>query len=176
YGGATDVGKGAGRSVGVRLRDRVTGAETTVQARVVVNAAGPWVDAVANLDEPTPPRLRLTKGVHVVVPRDRVGNRAAVVLHARRDRRGWFVIPWGEHAIVGTTDTDHAGGPDVPPAVEPDDVTYLLETVNHYFPEAALRAADVTSAFAGLRPLVAPRGRATLSPSSVSREQEIFLS
>jgi glycerol-3-phosphate dehydrogenase len=176
YADVTGFVKEDGRIAGVRLRDRLSGADTTVQARVVVNSAGPWVDAVANLDEPASPRLRLTKGVHVVVPRERVGNRAAVVLHARRDRRVMFVIPSGEHAIVGTTDTDHAGGPDVPPTVEPDDVTYLLETVNHYFPAAGLRAADVTSAFAGLRPLVAPRGRATLSPSSVSREQEIFLS
>jgi glycerol-3-phosphate dehydrogenase len=60
--------------------------------------------------------------------------------------------------------------------VDAEDVTYLLDTVNHYFPAAQLRPADVVSAFAGLRPLVAPRGRATLSPSSVSREQEIFSS
>src|SRR5262249_53882430 len=64
----------------------------------------------------------------------------------------------------------------VPPTVERDDVDYLLETVNHYFPAANLATGDVVSAFAGLRPLVAPRGPATLSPSSVSREQEIFAS
>jgi glycerol-3-phosphate dehydrogenase len=87
-----------------------------------------------------------------------------------------FVIPWGEHALVGTTDTDHAGGPDVPPTVERQDVAYLLDTVNHYFPAAKLAPADVVSAFAGVRPLVAPRGKASLSPSSISREQEIFVS
>src|SRR5204863_20064 len=120
--------------------------------------------------------LRLTKGVHVVVPHERVGNRAAIVLSAVADRRVMFVIPWGAHTLVGTTDTDHPGGPDVPPTVEPSDVAYLLDTVNHYFPAAKLVPADVVSAFAGLRPLVAPRGKATLSPSSVSREQEIFTS
>src|SRR5262249_23706382 len=84
------------------------------------------------------------------------------------------VIPWGEHSLVGTTDTDHPGGPDVPPRVEPADVTYLLDTVNHYFPAARLTPDDVVSAFAGLRPLVAPAPNAGLTPSSVSREEEIF--
>jgi len=142
-----------------------------------VNAAGPWVDRVVALDAPeTPPRLRLTKGVHVVVPHERVGNRAAIVLSAVADRRVMFVIPWGAHTLVGTTDTDHPGGPDVPPAVEPSDVAYLLDTVNHYFPAARLVPADVVGAFAGLRPLVAPRGKATMSPSAVSREEEVFTS
>src|SRR5204862_309816 len=140
-------------------------------------AAGLWVDRVVALDAPeTPPRLRLTKGVHVVVPHERVGNRAAVVLSAVADRRVMFVIPWGAHTLVGTTDTDHPGGPDVPPVVEPSDVAYLLDTVNHYFPAARLAPGDVVSAFAGLRPLVAPRGKATMSPSAVSREEEVFTS
>ena len=165
-----------GRITGARIVDRVGGDEILVHARVVVNAAGPWVDRVAALDAPSAPRLRLTKGVHVVVPRDRVGNRAAVVLHAVADGRVMFVIPWGPQTLVGTTDTDHAGGPDVPPTVEREDVAYLLDTVNHYFPAARLAPHDVLNAFAGLRPLVAPRGRAMLSPSSVSREQDIFAS
>src|SRR4029077_20874156 len=130
------------------------------------NAAGPWVDRVAALDAPeTPPRLRLTKGAHVVVPRERVGNRAAVVLSAVADGRVMFVIPWGAHTLVGTTDTDHPGGPDVPPRVEADDVAYLLETVNYYCPAASLRPSDVVGGYAGLRPLIAPRESEALSPS-----------
>jgi glycerol-3-phosphate dehydrogenase len=172
----TGLRKEDGRIVGARLLDRLGGETIDVRARVVVNAAGPWVDRVVALDAPSPPRLRLTKGVHLVVPRARIGNRAAVVLHALRDRRVMFVIPWGEHALVGTTDTDHQGGPGTPPVVEADDVGYLLETVNHYFPAAELRPADVLSAFAGLRPLIAPTGRPMLSASRVSREEEIFVS
>ncbi len=169
--------KEGGRIVGARVVDRLGGGEVVARAQVVVNAAGPWVDRVVALDAPeTPPRLRLTKGVHVVVPHERVGNRAAVVLSAVADRRVMFVIPWGAHTLVGTTDTDHPGGPDVPPAVEPSDVAYLLDTVNHYFPAARRAPADVVSAFAGLRPLVAPRGKATMSPSAVSREEEVFSS
>ncbi len=168
--------KEGGRIVGARVVDRL-GGEVVARAQVVVNAAGPWVDRVVALDAPeTPPRLRLTKGVHVVVPHERVGNRAAVVLSAVADRRVMFVIPWGAHTLVGTTDTDHPGGPDVPPTVEPSDVCYLLDTVNHYFPAARLASGDVVSAFAGLRPLIAPRGKATMSPSAVSREEEVFTS
>ena len=169
--------KEGGRIVGARVVDRLGRGEVAARARVVVNAAGPWVDRVVALDAPeTPPRLRLTKGVHVVVPHERVGNRAAVVLSAVADRRVMFVIPWGAHTLVGTTDTDHPDGPDVPPAVEPSDVAYLLDTVNHYFPAARLAPGDVVSAFAGLRPLIAPRGKATMSPSAVSREEEVFSS
>jgi len=169
--------KEGGRIVGARVVDRLGGGEVVARAQVVVNAAGPWVDRVVALDAPeTPPRLRLTKGVHVVVPHERVGNRAAVVLSAVADRRVMFVIPWGAHTLVGTTDTDHPGGPDVPPTVEPSDVCYLLDTVNHYFPAARLASGDVVSAFAGLRPLIAPRGKATMSPSAVSREEEVFTS
>jgi glycerol-3-phosphate dehydrogenase len=164
-----------GRIVGARVSDRIGGRELVVRARAVVNAAGPWVDAVSAMDERTPPRLRPTKGVHVVVPRARLGHEAAIVLHAVQDDRVMFVIPWDECSLIGTTDTDH---PDVaePPAVEPEDVAYLFDTVNHYFPAAHLTPKDVVSAFAGLRPLVAAPVSAGASPSDVSREDEIFVS
>jgi glycine/D-amino acid oxidase-like deaminating enzyme len=85
--------KDGGRITGARIADRLGGhGQAIVRARVVVNATGPWVDHVASLDESGPSRLRLTKGVHVVVPRARVGNRAAIVLHAVADRRVMFVI------------------------------------------------------------------------------------
>jgi glycerol-3-phosphate dehydrogenase len=168
--------KEAGRIVGARVLDRLGGAQTVARAKVVVNAAGPWVDTVAALDGPGPGHLRLTKGVHIVVPRAPIGHRDAMVLNAVRDGRVMFVIPWGEHSLVGTTDTDHHGGPDTPPVAEPDDVAYLLETVNHYFPRAQLGPGDVVSAFAGLRPLVAPAPGTTLDPSETSREEEILVS
>ncbi len=176
YARVTALVKEDGRISGATIVDRLGGTEVRVRARVVVNATGTWVDTITALDEPASPRLRLTKGVHLVVPRARVGNRAAVVVHAVADRRVMFVIPWGEHAVVGTTDTDHPGGPDAPPVVEPSDVAYLLDTVNHYFPAARLTPDDVTSTFAGLRPLIAPPAGAEVSPSSVSREEDVFVS
>ena len=165
------------RVVGARVRDLLTNDEIDVRAQVVVNAAGPWVDTVLALDEADQPaRLRLTKGAHILVPRSRLMHRDAIVLHAVRDQRVMFVIPWGTHSLIGTTDTDHHGGPNTPPVVDADDVAYLLETVNHYFPTAHLTAADVVSGFAGLRPLVAPPASAALSPSATSREEEILVS
>jgi glycerol-3-phosphate dehydrogenase len=175
YAGVAALAKEDGRIVGARLSDRLTGREIDVRARTVVNATGPWCDTVMALDEPGPPRVRLTKGVHVLVPAARIGNRAAIALHAVRDRRVMFVIPWGAQALVGTTDTDHPGGPDAPPTVDRDDVDYLLETVNHYFPAARLGPGDVVGAFAGLRPLIAPSDGG-VHPSDVSREEEIFTS
>jgi glycerol-3-phosphate dehydrogenase len=177
YARVTGLVKAAGRIVGAQVVDRIGSREATVRARVVVNAAGPWVDAVTALDDPSaPPVLRPTKGVHVVVPRARIGNNAAIVLNALEDRRVMFVIPWGERSLVGTTDTDHDGGADAVPVVEASDVAYLLDTVNHYFPAANLTSQEVVSAFAGLRPLVAPPPGREADPSDVSREEQIFAS
>jgi glycerol-3-phosphate dehydrogenase len=176
YAEVTGFLKDGAHVVGARVVDRITGSPVEIRARTVVNATGPWVDAVAAMDAPGPRRLRLTKGVHVVVPAERVGNRTAMVLNAVADRRVMFVIPWGRHALVGTTDTDHPGGPDVPPTVERSDVDYLLETVNHYFPAARLEPGDVVSAFAGLRPLIAPEDGVGVDPSDVSREEKVFTS
>ena len=157
---------------GARVTDRVTGGELTIHASQIVNATGPWLDRVRRLDDPdAAPVLRLTKGVHVVVPRDRVGNRHAIVLRAPRDGRVMFAIPWEDQTLVGTTDTDYDARPeDV--AADATDVRYLLDAVNAYFPEARLAERDVIGAYAGLRPLVAPDEAE--SPSETSREEEIF--
>ncbi len=163
----------AGLLDGAAVRD-LEGAAGVVHvcARAVVNATGPWLDQIRALDDRSAkPVLRPTKGVHLVMPGRRVGNRNAVVLHAVRDGRLFFVIPWDEHTIVGTTDTDYFGSPDAVRA-EAEDVDYLLESLNFYFPAAGLTDRDVVSTFAGLRPLVA--GSRPEAPSEVSREDELF--
>jgi glycerol-3-phosphate dehydrogenase len=163
-----------GRLVGAKVCDERTGEELGIHARVVVNATGPWLDEIRRLDDPSAePCLRLTKGVHIVVPRERVGNHLAVVLRAPRDQRILFVMPWDECTLIGTTDTDFFGSPDCV-AVEADDVGYLLEAVNEFYPEAHLTPDDVVGSFAGLRPLVA--GVGSLGPSQLSREEEILKS
>ena len=170
--GVTELLRDGGHLSGARVTDRVTGASFTIAARQFVNATGPWLDRVRRLDEPEgTPVLRLTKGVHIMVPRDRVGNRNAIVLRAPRDGRVMFAIPWEDQTMIGTTDTDYEARPeDV--AADADDVRYLLDAVNAYFPAARLGEADVIGAYAGLRPLVAPAE--TASPSETSREEEIF--
>ena len=163
-----------GRLSGARLRDGLSGAVVTINARQIVNATGPWLDRVRLLDDPAAqPVLRLTKGVHIVVPRERVGNRNAIVLRAPRDGRVMFAIPWDDQTLVGTTDTDYDARPeDV--AADANDVRYLLEAVNAYFPNARLGESDVIGAYAGLRPLVAPPATDSETPSETSREEEIF--
>lgn len=165
--------KDGGRLGGALLRDLDDeGGSFRVCARSIVNAAGPWLDRIRALDDPAaPPVLRLTKGVHLVLPRERVGNRNAIVLNAVRDGRILFVLPWEEQTLVGTTDTDFDGSPDRL-TVEPRDLAYLLETLDFYFPQARLDERDVVASFAGLRPLV--DGSVGEAPSEVSREEALF--
>jgi len=162
-----------GGMAGARVRDRVSGAEAEVRARVVVNATGAWSDAVRRLADPSAkPRLRTTKGVHVLVERDRIGNRNAITVQSPIDGRVMFVLPWGDFSYVGTTDTDYHGSP---ADVRPDaaDVDYLLKSANSVFPEAKLTAADVVSTWAGVRPLLAP-AQGGAKESATSREHEIW--
>ena len=165
--------KTGGRVSRVVAQDRLEeGSEIAVPAARVVNATGPWLDRVRRLDDPAASDLiRQTRGTHLVLPRDRVGNRNVVVLRAIADQRVLFVTPWQDEVLIGTTDTDFEGSPDRVVA-ECEDVDYLLETVNHYFPAAQLGYGDVISAWAGLRALVASPG--VENPSEVSREEQIF--
>jgi glycerol-3-phosphate dehydrogenase len=158
---------------GVRVRDRLSGAECEVRARVLVNATGPWSDAVRRLADPAAqPRLRPTRGVHLMVPRERLGSRHAITFQSPVDGRVMFVLPWGRHCYVGTTDTDYAGPPGEVRA-DAADVAYLLRSANAVFPAAGLVAGDVVSTWAGVRPLLAPRKGAG-SESATSREHEIW--
>jgi glycerol-3-phosphate dehydrogenase len=159
------------RVAGAVVQGTLDGASVTVRARVVVNATGPWSDEIERLvDARAEASVRGSKGVHVSVPRVRLGNVAAVTLTAPQDGRVMFVLPAGSHAIIGTTDTYDATSPEDVHASSAD-VRYLLDAANHYFPEANLRESDVVATWAGIRPLAAPR--ATGAPSSASREHSI---
>ena len=156
---------------GAVVRDVLTGETRSVRALVVVNAGGPWVDALRRLDDPSaPPLLRPTKGAHVAVPRKRIGNERAITLFSAIDGRVMFVLPWGELSYIGTTDTDADASPDAV-RVTAEDVTYLLRSANAAFPNAHLAANDVVSVWVGLRPLLGQDPAA--SPSQVSREHRV---
>jgi glycerol-3-phosphate dehydrogenase len=164
-----------GRVVGVTLRDGLSGEEKPVSARLVVSAAGPWSDEVRRLADPAAaPRLRITKGVHIVLPADRVGNTGAIIFPSALDGRIMFVLPWGDFTYIGTTDTDFDG--DLrEPRPEREDVEYLLDSANDLFPGAGLTADDVVSAWAGVRPLLAPAGlERGVTTGKTSREHEIW--
>jgi glycerol-3-phosphate dehydrogenase len=146
-----------------QLEDRVTHTTHQVRARTIVNATGPWADHVPH----SAVKLRLSKGIHIVIDAARLKVPSAVVI--TEGKRILFVLPWGERVIIGTTDTDYRGRPEEV-STEAQDVSYVLRTVNEFFPSIALREADIISTWAGLRPLIAnPDG----SPSDVSRAHQI---
>ena len=108
YAPVTALEKAGGRVRGAVVHDAIEGRRITVHAHVTVNATGPWTDALRQLDDATAaPILRPTKGVHVSVPRQRVGNTGALTLTSPLDGRVMFVLPWGDVTVIGTTDTDY---------------------------------------------------------------------
>jgi len=162
----------AGRLAAAIVHDRLSDRSARVRARCFVNVTGPWLDDVRRLDDAgAPPRLMLTKGVHAIFDRERIGNRDAVVIRGAGDDRVMFAIPWQRQTLVGTTDTFYEGDP-AAVAAEPDDIDYILASVNRAFPKAGVTARDVISTYAGLRPLVAPEDE--LEESDISREDELF--
>ncbi len=165
---------GGGRVTGAIVVDRLTGAERQVRADVVVNATGPWSDSIRTLDDGLPhTAVRGTKGVHLLLPRDRVGNKEAVTMLSPVDGRVMFVLPAGAFTLVGTTDTRTSMVPERVRATT-DDVEYLLRSVNARFPASALTMDDVVSAWAGLRPLVsAGQGSGAGAEGRASREHAI---
>jgi glycerol-3-phosphate dehydrogenase len=157
----------------LRVADRIGGDVAEVRARVVVNAAGPWGDAVRRLAEPGGSNAVLgAKGVHLAVPAHRVGNRGAVTLLSRVDGRVMFVLPAGPCTIIGTTETPAERGPDDVRASEAD-VEYLLRSADAFFPGARLTRDDVVSAWAGIRPLAAAHRSGANGTASASREHAI---
>ena len=165
--------RGDGRISGVAIRDRLTGKSEIVTSRVVVLAAGAWTDEmIRRFEIPMErPVLRRTKGVHVVVPRERLPLARAITLISPVDSRVMFAIPWRERTVLGTTDTDFTGSADEV-AADADDVKYLCESSNGYFPGANLTPEDVIATWAGLRPLIA--APPNVDESEISREHEVF--
>ncbi len=125
-----------------------------VRAKAVVNATGIWADELRSVDHVTDRHeLRPAKGIHLSVPRDKVPCDVAAIIPVRHDKRSIFVVPWGEHTYLGTTDTEYAGPLD-DPAVTGDDVAYVIAAVNAVV-DSPISATDVTGTWAGLRPLLA---------------------
>jgi glycerol-3-phosphate dehydrogenase len=153
----------------VTIRDALGGATVEARARVVVNAAGPWVEDIWRRAGVRAARgLQLTKGIHLVVDHARLPLRHAVVMQAR-DRRSVFAVPRDDVTYVGTTDTLF-DAPALHPGITADDVEYLLDASRRTFAGPPLASRDVLAAWAGLRPLLREEGKA---PSEISRKDEI---
>ena len=162
----------SGRVRGVTVQDRLGGGELELTARHVVNATGVWVDRLQAYEEPGRPAVvQPSKGVHIVVPHDRLPLRnASVLLPSRQgDGRSMFAIPYGEQTILGTTDTAHDGTLEEL-SLTGQDLDYVLAAGNDVF-RRNLGADDVLGAWAGVRPLI--RNAGTASMSDISRRHTL---
>jgi len=162
-----------GRIAGVRAVEQRTGAETMVRARVTINAAGPFADAVRALDDPSSRRLlALSRGSHVLVPAERLGSPdAALLVPKTADGRVLFAIPWQRQVMIGTTEVP-VDAPVADPSASDEEIAYILSTVNAVL-AAPLNRSDVSSTFAGLRPLLR---RDAATTSNLSREHLVEVS
>lgn len=159
-----------GRITGITVRDMLDGEVRTVTGTKIVNAAGPWVDQVREMDKSKKGKmLQLTKGVHLVIDQSKFPLRQAVYFDTP-DGRMVFAIPRDGKTYVGTTDTVYKANP-VRPLITVEDRDYILKAIHYMFPDVKLSAADVESGWAGVRPLILEEGK---SPSEISRKDEIW--
>jgi glycerol-3-phosphate dehydrogenase len=161
-----------GKVDGASITDINSGENFEIKAIRVINAAGPWVDEIRDIDKSKKgKRLHLTKGVHIVVDHARLPIHHAMYFDVE-DGRMIFAIPRGSITYIGTTDTNYKGNKEEP-GVTKADVDYLLAATNSVFPDVKLVVADVQSTWSGLRPLIHEEGK---DPSELSRKDEIFVS
>ncbi|HWI48466.1 MAG TPA: glycerol-3-phosphate dehydrogenase/oxidase [Rummeliibacillus sp.] len=156
--------------VGARVHDQISQKTWTLQANTVVNATGPWVDIIRQKDKiDNNKKLRLTKGVHIVIDQSRFPLQQSVYFDTP-DGRMVFAIPRDQKIYVGTTDTFYDDNP-IKPVATDDDIDYLLETIHYMFPEVDVSLKDVESCWAGVRPLIYEEGK---DPSEISRKDEVW--
>jgi glycerol-3-phosphate dehydrogenase len=155
------------RVVGAVVHDQESGESIRIRAQQVVNATGVWTDDTQSFaGERGQFHVRASKGIHLVVPRDRIRGDSGLIL--RTEKSVLFVIPWGRHWIIGTTDTDWSLDK-AHPAASAADIDYLLEHVNAVLKEP-LTHEDVEGVYAGLRPLLSGESEST---SKLSREHAV---
>lgn len=160
-----------GEICSVKVKDLVKNEGYSIASKYVVNAAGPWVDNVDDLDNASNVhKLHLTKGVHIVVDKKRLPLAQSVYFDTF-DKRMIFAIPRQNKIYIGTTDTFYQETDLQHPKVLLSDVKYLLQCINAYFPTSRLSLEDVESSWVGLRPLVNKPGK---GPSEISRKDELF--
>ncbi len=170
YARATDFIYENGLISGIKVDDQLTGESFSIQSTVVVNAAGPWVDELREVNKSKEGKsLHLTKGVHIVVAHERFPVKQAIYFNVD-DGRMIFAIPRGRSTYIGTTDTNYNGDKNNV-FTSREDADYLIAAVNANFPSIKLALEDLESSWAGLRPLIHEEGK---SASELSRKDEIF--
>ncbi|WP_291864589.1 glycerol-3-phosphate dehydrogenase/oxidase [Maribacter sp.] len=161
-----------GQVAGVKVIDKISGEAYSINSRFIINATGPWVDELREVNHSKEGKqLHLTKGVHLVFPREKLPLKQSVYFDIP-DGRMMFAIPRGKVTYAGTTDTNYTlDKNEVRTTIE--DADYLLNAINNMFPTVNLVRKDIISSWAGLRPLIHEEGK---SPSELSRKDEIFIS
>lgn len=160
-----------GKVTGLNAVDSIQQKEVIIQAANVVNATGPWVDELRELDNTAADdRLFLSKGIHIVLPHSRLPVKQALYFDVG-DKRMIFAIPRLDCTYIGTTDTEYTEDINQIPILN-DEVNYLLAAANRMFPTAKLVVDDIQSSWAGLRPLIREKGK---SAGEISRKDELFI-
>lgn len=159
------------RVAGATVKDVLTNTVFNIKSKYIINATGPWVDRLRLKNQiNTSKKLRLSKGVHLVVDYDKLPVKQSVYFDIP-DGRMMFAIPRGRSTYFGTTDTNYQGNKD---EVKTDlvDAMYLIAAVNNMFPDVLISIDDIKSSWAGLRPLIHEEGKPA---SELSRKDEIFI-
>lgn len=160
-----------GKVVGAIVKDQLSDKAIEVYAKKIINATGPWVDEVREMDgSKNGKQIVWTKGVHIVFDQSKFPLKQSIYFDTESDKRMIFAIPRGKKVYVGTTDTFYEKDP-ANPTIDDDDVDYLLKAVQYIFPKVNVSKADVESSWAGLRPLILEEGK---DPSEISRKDEIW--
>ena len=156
--------------VGVRLRDREKDRTAEVYAKVVINATGAWADRLRG-QVAAQPHLRPLRGSHLIFPAWRLPIPQALGWAHPLDRRPVSLLPWEGSTLVGTTDSDYAQSLDEEPAIQPEEVAYLMAALEGQFPSLQLTLDDVTATFSGVRPVI---GTGQANPSKEGRDHVVW--
>lgn len=161
-----------GKVNGIVAEDQITKETFQISANYIVNATGPWVDEIRDLNNSKKGKtLQLTKGVHLVFSQEVFPLHQAIYFDTP-DKRMIFAIPRGDKAYIGTTDTKYESDISNPKVLK-EDRDYILDAINSMFPSLRIESEDIESSWAGVRPLIAEEGK---GPSEISRKDEIFTS
>jgi len=162
-----------GRLKSLNARDLITGNEHGINSKVFVNATGPFADSIRRMaNSKLQPRIKVSRGAHLVLPREVMKGDTAILVPKTDDGRVIFMIPWQEQVLIGTT--DEADVLSENPQLEDYEKTYLLEYVNRYF-EKSVRPDQIKSGFAGLRPLLQAQLQSAMNSDTKSlvRDHEV---
>lgn len=158
--------------IGGVVQDVETGDTYEIRAKAVINATGIFVDQIREQDDPTSPQLlRVSRGTHIVLPAEVLGDGSAIMVPKTRDGRLIFAIPWLGKVVIGTTDLP-ATEAKVEPGFDDSEIDYLIETINPFL-SRPITKEDILSIFSGLRPLISEKAATT---AKISREHRIDIS